>query len=156
MKNTNSKNTENQKTSQLRIYLYRPTRAIVDFTWSNSPSSKVEYLAGSLTISASLWRASFNKSWDKNTARKQRKRGFTDSSRFRLTRECYLIAAINKTHKLYDERNMYVRYEHWSLTMIMSSRAFSTFSLAWFIRLDIWLWEREEKSMSNLAADMNM
>lgn len=32
------------------------------------------------------------------------------------------------------------RNEHSSLTVIMSSRAFSTFSLAWFIMLDLWLW----------------
>lgn len=49
-----------------------------------------------------------------------------------------------------------VKYEHWSLTMIMSSRVFSTFSLAWFSRLDIWLWEWREKSTSKWSADTNM
>lgn len=39
-------------------------------------------------------------------------------------------------------------------TVIMSSRAFSTFSLAWFIRLDIWLikW----KTGTIIAVDMHI
>lgn len=39
---------------------------MVDYTWSTRPSNRLEYLAGSLAISASLRRASFNRSCDKN------------------------------------------------------------------------------------------
>lgn len=60
-----------------------------------------------------------------------------------LVQEWKLIMETNSSLKLWwiwIEVSSGHRNEHSLLTVIMSSRAFSTFSLAWFIMLDLWLW----------------
>lgn len=88
------------------------------------PSIRPEYLAASLATLASRWRASFNISWEGN----------------HLSSLHVMVGKLMcSSSKCQTWQTLNKNLETEPLTEIISSRAFSTFSRAWFIRLDICL-----------------